>query len=264
MKHSHTVKAKKHLGQHFLADQHTAHRIADSLVDPNGMTVLEIGPGTGALTRPLLERSDLALWAIEVDHESILHLQQQDWMPSDRILEGDFLHMPLSDSFGDQQVIICGNFPYNISSQILFKTLDSRQQVPQLVGMFQKEVAERVCSKHGSKVYGILSVLIQTYYDAEYLFTVPPEVFIPPPKVHSGVLRLVRKSEQPTGFQYSHLKTIVKAAFNQRRKTLRNALRSAGISLDGIDATTLGLRAEQLSPESFQELARIIRREQEL
>tara|TARA_B110000285_G_C15083286_1_gene594714 strand:+ start:391 stop:1185 length:795 start_codon:yes stop_codon:yes gene_type:complete len=263
MKHSHSVKAKKHLGQHFLADEHTAQRIADSLENPSGLTVLEIGPGTGALTRPLLQRNDIQLWAIDVDHESIVHLQAQDWMPSDKVIEGDFLHMPLSASFGTEQVIICGNFPYNISSQILFKTLESRSQVPQLVGMFQKEVAERVCSKHGSKVYGILSVLIQTYYSSEYLFTVPPEVFIPPPKVHSGVLRLVRKTDEPLGFEYSHLKTIVKAAFNQRRKTMRNALRSADIPLEGIDSATLGLRAEQLSPEAFQELARIIQLERQ-
>ncbi|MDE0979611.1 MAG: 16S rRNA (adenine(1518)-N(6)/adenine(1519)-N(6))-dimethyltransferase RsmA [Flavobacteriales bacterium] len=263
MKHSQSVKAKKHLGQHFLADQHTAQRIADSLISTQGITVLEIGPGTGALTRPLLSRNDIDLWVIDVDHESIVHLKEQEWMPSERILEGDFLKMPLSTSFNDQQVVVCGNFPYNISSQILFKTLDTIQQVPQLVGMFQKEVAERVCSSHGSKVYGILSVLIQTYYDAEYLFTVAPEVFIPPPKVHSGVLRLIRKTVQPEGFRFGHLKTIVKAAFNQRRKTLRNALRSAGLSLDGIDAATLGLRAEQLSPLDFQHLARIIQEDQE-
>ena len=264
MKHSHSVKAKKHLGQHFLADQHTAQRIADSLVSVQGLAVLEIGPGTGALTRPLLDRSDIDLWVIDVDHESVAHLKEQDWMPSDRILEGDFLKMTLSDSFNEKQVVVCGNFPYNISSQILFKTLDTIHQVPQLVGMFQKEVAERVCSSHGSKVYGILSVLIQTYYHAEYLFTVPPEVFIPPPKVHSGVLRLIRKEVQPEGFRFGHLKTIVKAAFNQRRKTLRNALRSAGLSLEGIDTATLGLRAEQLSPEDFQDLARVIQETHEV
>ncbi len=258
MKHSHSVKAKKHLGQHFLADEHTAQQIANSLIESSGLAVLEIGPGTGALTRPLLQRGDIDLWTIDVDHESILHLRQQEWIAANRILEGDFLKMPLSEYFENQQVAICGNFPYNISSQILFKTLECRSQVPQLVGMFQKEVAERICSQHGSRVYGILSVLIQTYYHAEYLFTVPPEVFIPPPKVHSGVLRLVRKLEDPNGVEYRHLKIIVKAAFNQRRKTLRNALRAAGLDITQVDESFLTRRAEQLTPEAFSTLARSI------
>lgn len=258
MKHAQPVKAKKHLGQHFLADELTAQRIADSLIGSSQLTALEIGPGTGALTRPLMQRGDIDLWTVDLDHESILHLQQQDWIPSKRILEADFLKMPLSEYFENQQVVLCGNFPYNISSQILFKTLDCRSQVPQLVGMFQKEVAERVCSAHGSRVYGILSVLIQSYYSAEYLFTVPPNVFIPPPKVHSGVLRLIRKPEGPSGVEYRHLKMIVKAAFNQRRKTLRNALRAAGLEITQVDEAFLSRRAEQLTPEEFSVMAQTI------
>ena len=258
MKHPHPVKAKKHLGQHFLADELTAHRIADSLIGTGHLTALEIGPGTGALTRPLMQRQNIDLWTIDVDHESILHLQQQDWIPSNRILEADFLKISLAQYFENQQVVLCGNFPYNISSQILFKMLECRGQVPQLVGMFQKEVAERVCSSHGSKVYGILSVLIQTYYIAEYLFTVPPDVFIPPPKVNSGVLRLTRKHKIPNPVEYRHLKKVVKAAFNQRRKTLRNALRSAGLDITHVDEKLLSCRAEQLTPEAFANLAQTI------
>ena len=258
MKHPHSVRAKKHLGQHFLADEHTAHLIADAVLasDSTSTVVLEIGPGTGALTKPLLRRGDLNIQVLEVDSESVAFLRGQDWLEETPILQGDVLKMDLPQQFPGQDIIIAGNFPYNISSQILFKALDWREHVPQLVGMFQKEVAERVCSPEGSKVYGILSVLLQTYFTAEYLFTVPPQVFIPPPKVQSGVLRLVRREEAPTGFDYHHLKRITKAAFNQRRKTLRNALSAGGFPIDGVDPEILGKRAEQLSPEAFQSLAR--------
>lgn len=260
MNHRTPVRAKKHLGQHFLADPHVADHIAESiLITPeSNAVILEVGPGTGALTRPLLQRNEHRVHVIEVDEESIAHLQEQEWMDNKRILKGDVLHINIAEVFPNQPVIIAGNFPYNISSQILFKALDWRESVPQLVGMFQKEVAERICAAHGSKVYGILSVLIQTYYDAEYLFTVPPSVFIPPPKVQSGVLRLQRRPQDPRGLAYGHLKRVVKIAFNQRRKTLRNALTSGGLDISNVPIEALGQRAEQLSPEAFHDLARSI------
>ena len=194
--------------------------------------------------------------ALDVDDESIQFLQQQDWIPTGSVQHGDFLRMHLEDVAPGAPLIVAGNFPYNISSQILFKFLDWKDRGVELVGMFQKEVAERVCASHGSKTYGILSVLIQVYYEAEYLFTVPPQVFNPPPKVHSGVLRLSRKPEWPSDVAYADLKRLTKAAFNQRRKTLRNSLRAGGFTVDGIDEATLKLRPEQLSPEAFVELTR--------
>ncbi|MBG27166.1 MAG: ribosomal RNA small subunit methyltransferase A [Crocinitomicaceae bacterium] len=254
---SNGVKAKKHLGQHFLEDPSVAERIAGSiLTDHPDACILEIGPGTGALTRPLIQRFGSQVLALDVDSESAAFLKQQDWIPEGSVQRGDFLHMGLSDLGDLRPIVVAGNFPYNISSQILFKFLEWKDRGTELVGMFQKEVAERVCAGHGSKTYGILSVLIQVYYEAEYLFTVPPHVFNPPPKVHSGVLRLRRRPEWPEDVTYADLKRLTKAAFNQRRKTLRNSLRAGGFAIDGIDEATLKLRPEQLSPEAFVDLTR--------
>lgn len=254
---SNGVKAKKHLGQHFLKDSSVAERIAAAILTESAEAcILEIGPGTGALTRPLIQRFGAQVLALDVDDESIQFLQQQDWIPTGSVQHGDFLRMPLEDIAPRAPLVVAGNFPYNISSQILFKFLDYKDRGAELVGMFQREVAERVCASHGSKTYGILSVLIQVYYEAEYLFTVPPQVFNPPPKVHSGVLRLSRRPEWPADVAYADLKRLTKAAFNQRRKTLRNSLRAGGFNIDGIDEATMKLRPEQLSPEAFVELTR--------
>lgn len=249
------VSPKKHLGQHFLKDEATALRIAQSVQCDGNQAFIEVGPGTGALTTHLVQRFSSNLIALDVDQESIDHLRNEDWIASAHILNADILKVPLEQLTSKQEVVIVGNFPYNISSQILFRALDWRENCVELVGMFQKEVAERVCAAHGSKVYGILSVLLQTYYDAEYLFTVPPHVFIPPPKVQSGVIRLVKKPVHPEGIPYKHLKRVTKAAFNQRRKTLRNALRSGGLDISNVDEAFLTQRAEQLSPDEFATLA---------
>ena len=254
---SNGVKAKKYLGQHFLEDPSVAERIAAAIRtnDPKAC-ILEIGPGTGALTQPLVQRFGTQVLALDVDDESVQFLQQQDWLPEGSVQHGDFLRMSLSDLETPGPLVVAGNFPYNISSQILFKFLDWKDRGAELVGMFQKEVAERVCAAHGSKTYGILSVLIQVYYEAEYLFTVPPHVFNPPPKVNSGVLRLRRRAEWPDDVAFADLKRLTKAAFNQRRKTLRNSLRAGRFAIDGIDEATLKLRPEQLSPEAFVNLTR--------
>ena len=252
------VSPKKHLGQHFLNDEAIAHRIAHSVKCNDEQAFIEVGPGTGALTTHLIERFGERLLAIDVDEESILHLRNENWIPSEQVLHADILKVPLTDLTSCDEVVIVGNFPYNISSQILFRALDWRENCVELVGMFQKEVAERICAAHGSKVYGILSVLMQTYYDAEYLFTVPPHVFIPPPKVQSGVIRLIKKTTQPEGVSYKHLKRVTKAAFNQRRKTLRNALRSGGLDITQVDEAFLSQRAEQLAPTEFATLANSI------
>ena len=260
MKHpqSEGVRAKKHLGQHFLHDGAVARRIAAAA--PAGLAI-EVGPGTGALTRPLLERGDVDLYVIDVDGESAAYLRahvgpEAGW-GEDRVVEGDFLVWDPDTAGGlaGRPFHVLGNFPYNISTQILFRVLDLRDRVPAVTGMFQKEVAERVCAPHGSRTYGILSVLLQTYYDARYLFTVGPGAFTPPPKVDSGVLEL-RRTDRDPGVPYPHLLAVVKAAFNQRRKTLRNALRSGGYRIDAIDPSVLDRRAEQLSPAEFAELAR--------
>jgi len=252
------VRAKKHLGQHFLHDGAVARRIAQAA--PAGRAV-EVGPGTGALTRPLLERGDVDLWAIEVDAESAAYLRAHVGLETgwggERVVEGDFLVWDPDTAAGlaGRPFHVLGNFPYNISSQILFRVLDLRDRIPAVTGMFQKEVAERICAPHGSRTYGILSVLIGTYYDARYLFTVGPGAFTPPPKVDSGVLDL-RRADRDPGVPYAHLLAVVKAAFNQRRKTLRNALRSGGYSIEAVDPAVLDRRAEQLSPAEFAALAR--------
>lgn len=248
------VRAKKQLGQHFLRDEGIALRIADSLT---GLTphVLEIGPGMGVLTKYLCNRPDLDFHAIEIDSESVDYLHQH--YPSLHVIEGDFLALDLSTLFSEPFAII-GNFPYNISSQILFKLFDNRNQVPELVGMFQKEVAERVAAPAGNKAYGILSVLLSAYYDIEYLFTVPEHVFTPPPKVKSAVIRLRRNGVQSLDCDEALFVRVVKAGFNQRRKTLRNALQQLQRPLDGLPADLLAKRAEQLTVPQFVTLTQLL------
>ncbi len=245
------VKAKKHLGQHFLKDESVAKKIVDSLTWNGYENVLEIGPGMGVLTKYLLV-DNKRLSVVEIDSESVEYLTEN--YPELPIYEENFLKMNLADKFDNEPVCVLGNFPYNISSQIVFKVIEDRSRVPEMVGMFQKEVAERICSKKGSKVYGILSVLTQAYYNAEYLFTVDENVFNPPPKVKSGVIRLTRFREKLEVDEKLFF-TIVKTAFNQRRKTLRNALKSLNISQHELDENLLNLRAEQLSVEQFIELS---------
>lgn len=216
------VKAKKHLGQHFLKDKQIAKRIVDSLELSSESQVLEVGPGTGVLTEFLLQNPNIKLTAIEVDHESVQYLSFH--YPALTLIEDDFLKIDLSTLFKDKFHLI-GNFPYHISSQIFFKVLDYRDQIPVVVGMIQKEVAERIASKPGNKTYGILSVLLQAFYDIEYLFTVAEHVFDPPPKVKSAVVRLTRNEVSHLACDEKLFKTVVKTAFNQRRKMLRNSLK---------------------------------------
>lgn len=252
------VRAKKHLGQHFLTDKNIAKNIAHALTSHgNYQKVLEIGPGMGVLTQFLLE-SDKEIFVVEIDHESVNYLKNNFPKLKEHIIEGDFLTLSINKLF-NEPIAIIGNFPYNISSQILFKVLDHYQQIPELVGMFQKEVAERVAAKHGNKTYGILSVMLQVFYEIEYLFTVHEHVFSPPPKVKSAVIRLKRKEILPENLDEKHFKNVVKTAFNQRRKTLRNALKSF-INNDNIKKVEafLNFRAEQLSVEDFIQLSKLL------
>jgi len=245
-----SVRAKKHLGQHFLKDEQIAQNIADSLTEKGYKTVLEIGPGMGVLTKYLLKKP-LVVHVIEIDTESVEYLKANYLNLADRIISKDFLKINLSDYFGEEQVAIIGNFPYNISTQIVFKTLENRHQIPEFSGMFQKEVAKRIAEKEGSKVYGILSVLTQAFYDVEYLFTVPPTVFDPPPKVESGVIRLTRKENFTLPVNEKLFYTVVKTAFNQRRKTMRNSLKTLNLSDNLREDPIFAKRPEQLSVQEF-------------
>ena len=248
------VRAKKFLGQHFLTDEGIARRIVDSLA-PESHHVLEIGPGMGVLTKYLLNRPDTDFHVVEIDRESVAYLH--DHYPTLDVIEGDFLKLDLNALFNEPYAII-GNFPYNISSQILFRVFECRNQVGEVVGMFQKEVAERVAEKPGSKTYGILSVLLGAFFEAKYLFTVHENVFNPPPKVKSAVIRLTRNNVTHLECDEQLFVQVVKAGFNQRRKTLRNALRSAGLPVDAVPEETLAKRAEQLSVGEFITLTKTI------
>lgn len=252
------VKAKKHLGQHFLIDQNVSKKIALQFGNHLGCKkILEIGPGTGALTKFLLEKEENDLWVIEVDRESIAYLKQNFPKLQNKILEADFLRIDFKQYFGDEAVAVVGNFPYNISSQILFKCLENRNQVPEIMGMFQKEVAERVAEKPGSKTYGIISVLLQAFYDIQYCFTVDEHVFNPPPKVKSGVIRLTRNTREQLPCNEKLFIQVVKACFNQRRKMIRNSVKQF---LDGKDFEHefLTERPEQLSVEDFINLTQAL------
>lgn len=248
------VKAKKFLGQHFLTDESIAQRIVDSLSGRSN-NVIEIGPGMGVLTKYLIGKQELNFHVVEIDRESVAWLHEH--YPTLDVIEGDFLKLDLNTLFHDAFAVI-GNFPYNISSQILFRVFESRNQAVEVVGMFQKEVAERVAASPGSKTYGILSVLLSAFYNIEYLFTVHEHVFNPPPKVKSAVIRLTRNDVTSLECDEKLFVQVVKAGFNQRRKTLRNALRSANLSIDAVDEAVLGKRAEQLSVEQFISLTKSI------
>ncbi|QYA24650.1 16S rRNA (adenine(1518)-N(6)/adenine(1519)-N(6))-dimethyltransferase RsmA [Gramella sp. MT6] len=251
------VRAKKHLGQHFLTDENIASKIADTLSYEGYDKVLEIGPGMGVLTKYLLEKKS-EIHVIEIDTESVAYLESNYLHLRGRIHEKDFLKHDLSEIFRDEQFAIIGNFPYNISTQIVFKVLELRDQIPEFSGMFQKEVAKRICEKEGNKTYGILSVLTQAFYEAEYLFTVPPSVFNPPPKVDSGVLRLTRKDNFTLPCDEKLFFRVVKTAFNQRRKTMRNSLKIFNLPDNLREDAIFGLRPEQLSFQQFIELTQKI------
>lgn len=241
------VRAKKQLGQHFLTDESIAQHIAESL---NGLSpnLLEIGPGMGVLTKYLITNSNYRFRAIELDQESVIYLHTH--YPTLDVIEADFLKTELRQLF-DGSFSIIGNFPYNISSQILFKVSDHRDLIPEVVGMFQKEVAERIAAKPGNKTYGILSVLLSAYYDIEYLFTVHEHVFNPPPKVKSAVIRLTRNNVSHLPCDEQLFFRIVKTGFNQRRKTLRNALKPMNMDMSKVSEELLSQRAEQLSVEDY-------------
>jgi 16S rRNA (adenine1518-N6/adenine1519-N6)-dimethyltransferase len=251
------VKAKKHLGQHFLKDESIAKDIAGTLNLVGYNDVLEIGPGMGVLTKYLLEK-EINTYVIEIDTESVTYLGENYPKLKDKIISKDFLKYNINEVFDGRQFAIIGNFPYNISTQIVFRCLEMRSQVPEFAGMFQKEVAERICEKKGTKAYGILSVLVQAFYDAEYLFTVDENVFIPPPKVKSGVLRLRRKENYSLPCGEKLFFTVVKTAFQQRRKTLRNSLKTLNLSDTLREDEVFNLRPEQLNVAQFIELTQKI------
>jgi 16S rRNA (adenine1518-N6/adenine1519-N6)-dimethyltransferase len=245
------VRAKKGLGQHFLKDRNIAARIADSLTGEGYSSVIEIGPGMGILTEFLLERNFKDFRVIEIDNESV-HYLEVNFPKLTNIIRGDFLVLDIESVFQDKLGVI-GNFPYNISTQILFKVLENRDKVIEVTGMLQKEVAERICAGPGSKTYGILSVLLQAFYNIEYLFTVSEGVFSPPPKVKSGVIRLRRNEILNLGCNEILFTKVVKACFNQRRKTLRNSVRAV-FSLNVENYPLFHLRPEQLSVNQFVDL----------
>lgn len=252
------VRPKKALGQHFLTDMRIAGRIASTLDDFAGTPVLEIGPGMGVLTRFLIDKhTDLKV--VEIDSESVEYLKRNFPLPDGRIIEGDFLKMDLADVFGGASFCVIGNYPYNISSQIFFRILEYKDMVPCCSGMLQREVAERLASREGTKARGILSVLLQAWYDVEYLFTVSETVFCPPPKVKSGVVRLIRNQRTELPCDEKLWRTVVKTTFGQRRKTIRNSIKSllpAGKPIP--DSPLLSKRPEQLSVDEFFELTNLI------
>ena len=248
------VHAKKFLGQHFLTDLTVARKIAETI---SAGPTLEIGPGMGVLTQYLLKNPNIRLTAIEIDRESVAYLKE--WYPELHLIEGDFLKLNLDIIYPEGEFNVIGNYPYNISSQIFFKVLDYKDRIPVCSGMIQKEVAERIASKPGKKAYGILSVLLQAYYDIEYLFTVDEHVFNPPPKVKSAVIRMTRNKRRRLDCDEALFKTIVKTAFNQRRKQMRNSLQQlVGKGNPILEEKIFTMRPEQLSVEQFIELTHLI------
>jgi len=247
------VRAKKHLGQHFLRDLSIAQDIAESLKFHNAYNhLLEIGPGTGVLTDFLIKNENMDFKTIELDRESVSYLRTK--YPALTVIEGDFLQKDLNDFFGGKPFGVIGNFPYNISSQIFFKVLDYKDLVDEVVCMLQKEVAERLCSGPGKKDYGILSVFLQAYYDMEYLFTVHPHVFEPPPKVKSGVIRIKRNNVEEMGCNEILFRKIVKQAFSMRRKTLRNGLKPYNLPEEMMSLSFFDRRAEELGVAEYIKL----------
>lgn len=253
------VRAKKKLGQHFLTDLTIAQKIAETLLFDHYEKVLEIGPGMGVLTQFLVPKTK-NLHLIEIDSESVNYLRNTYTEMEAKLIEGDFLKIDLKTLFGTDSFAIIGNFPYNISTQIVFKTLENRNQIPFFAGMFQKEVAERICSSTGTKKYGILSVLIQAFYNVDYLFTVNEDAFNPPPKVKSGVIRIERNDVIKLDCDEKLFFRVVKAIFNQRRKMARNSLKSMLGDLK-IDHVLLTKRPEQLSVENFIEITKLLESE---
>lgn len=253
------VKPKKALGQHFLTDLSVAKRIADTIEDTS-LPVLEIGPGTGVLTQFLLQQHPDRVTVVEIDRESVPYLQEHFAELDGHIIEGDFLQLDLAQLFDGKPMCVIGNYPYNISSQIFFKILDNIDLVPLCSGMLQREVAERLAAAPGTKARGILSVLLQAWYDVEYLFTVSEHVFNPPPKVKSGVIRMRRNSVTDLGCDAALFKTVVKTTFGQRRKTIRNSLRSLipGSAQLPADNPLLALRPEQLTVAQFIDLTNLV------
>ena len=247
------VHAKKFLGQHFLTDLTVARKIAETI---SAGPTLEIGPGMGVLTQYLLKNPNIQLTAIEIDRESVAYLKE--WYPELHLIEGDFLKLNLDIIYPEGEFNVIGNYPYNISSQIFFKVLEYKDRIPVCSGMIQKEVAERIASKPGKKAYGILSVLLQAYYDIEYLFTVDEHVFNPPPKVKSAVIRMTRNKRRRLDCDEALFKTVVKTAFNQRRKQMRNSLQQlVGKGNPILEEKIFTMRPEQLSVEQFIELTKI-------
>ncbi|WP_448519262.1 16S rRNA (adenine(1518)-N(6)/adenine(1519)-N(6))-dimethyltransferase RsmA [Rhodoflexus sp.] len=253
------VKPKKYLGQHFLKDLHIAERIAALLSGHGGYRkVLEIGPGMGVLTQFLVKNTDRELHLAEVDSESVAYLQKAGYVPAEQLHHADFLTMNLQEIAQGEPLALIGNLPYNISSQIFFKMLENRHFIPEMACMIQKEVAERVASQPGGKEYGILSVLLQAFYEIRYEFTVHEHVFQPPPKVKSAVITFRRNATQELGCDEKRFFTVVKTAFNQRRKTLRNALKPIGIPECSAHLPVLDLRAERLGVAEFVELTKAL------
>lgn len=252
------VKPKKVLGQHFLKDLGIAQAIADTVDAQPGIPVLEVGPGMGVLTQFLLKK-DREVKVVEIDYESVEYLRKEFPQIENSIIEDDFLKMHLDNVFEGRQFVLTGNYPYNISSQIFFKMLDYKDYIPCCTGMIQKEVAERIASRPGKKAYGIISVLLQAWYDIEYLFTVDEHVFNPPPKVKSAVIRMKRNNVEKLDCNEELFKKIVKTTFNQRRKTIRNSIKGL-TGKDGIDTSdeVFNQRPEQLSVDDFVRLTNMI------
>jgi 16S rRNA (adenine1518-N6/adenine1519-N6)-dimethyltransferase len=248
------VRAKKYLGQHFLTDKNIARKIVESLDSELPGNLLEIGPGTGILTDLLIQKTGIVFFAVEIDDESVIYLNEKYPFLGNRLIHSDFLKLDIPSLF-PVGVGIIGNFPYNISTQIFFKVFENRSNIPVVVGMVQKEVAVRICSGPGSKNYGILSVLLQAFYDIKFLFSVPPQVFSPPPKVISAVIKLTRNSTDRIDCNESLFLKVVKAAFNQRRKIMRNSLNLFGVVIP--DEFAL-LRPEQLTVNQFIVLTKAI------
>lgn len=253
------VRAKKQLGQHFLTDLSIAKATVDAFNEDGKLkNVLEVGAGMGVLTKFITARKDLKLTVIDIDTESIEYLKKEDWINNDQLIDGDFLGLDLRNIYGDEPFGILGNFPYNISTQILFKALEYKDQCLEVVGMFQKEVAERIASREGSKVYGITSILLQAYFDIDYLFTVHEDVFDPQPKVKSAVIRLKRNNIKKLPCDEKLFKQLVKVSFNQRRKTMRNSLKQ--FLNDDLKVMELFTRRpESLSVQEFIYLTNLIK-----
>lgn len=253
------VRAKKHLGQHFLKDENIALDIVKSLNHTNlYKKVLEVGPGMGVLTKYLISETSFETFIIDIDWDSIAYLKKNFPLLENKIIEGDFLKLDFNNLSNNEAFAVIGNFPYNISTEILFKVLDHKNQVPKVVGMFQKEVAERIAAKPRNKTYGITSVLLQAFYDIEYLFTVNENVFNPPPRVKSAVIRLTRNNIQQLDCNEKLFKQVVKAGFNQRRKTLRNSIKAFKLKPEFLSHKYLTQRAEELSVNDFVALTNMI------